>query len=155
MFHTKRYRYRFGDIDHAGIAYYPALLHYFHCAFEDWWQDALEIRYPELMRDRKIGFPAVHLDASFVRPVQYGDEPYAHVGVHAVGTSSVRFGYWMSIDEAGKQPHCMATVTTVAVHMDTMAKLEVPDDLREAFARYQLEDGEFPASSPRRDASGA
>jgi len=37
----QRIRYRFGDIDDAGIAYYPKLLHCFHCAFEDWWSDAL------------------------------------------------------------------------------------------------------------------
>ena len=44
MIFTKRYRYRFGDIDDAGIAYYPAMFHYFHCCFEDWWSDGLDRR---------------------------------------------------------------------------------------------------------------
>ena len=30
MIFTKRFRYRFGDIDDAGIAYYPSFFHYFH-----------------------------------------------------------------------------------------------------------------------------
>jgi len=143
---TTRFRYRFGDIDDAGIAYYPTLLHYFHCAFEDWWLDGLGIPYPGLMHERKVGFPAVHLKADFMRPVAYGDEPFAHVGVHAVGTTSVRFGYWMSVDEDGLEPHCSASVTTVAVNMDTMEKLVVPADLRAAFARFQLEGAEFPSA---------
>ena len=59
---TQKVRYRFGDIDHAGIAYYPTLLHLFHCAFEDWWSDALGHPYPKLLDRDKLGFPAVHLD---------------------------------------------------------------------------------------------
>ena len=46
-----RLRYRFGDIDEAGIAYYPKLLHYFHCAFEDWWSDALGHPYAKVIRE--------------------------------------------------------------------------------------------------------
>ena len=45
MIFTKRYRYRFGDIDYAGIAYYPSYFHYFHCAFEDWWSEGLHAPY--------------------------------------------------------------------------------------------------------------
>jgi 4-hydroxybenzoyl-CoA thioesterase len=32
---------RFGDIDHAGIVYYPRFLHYFHVALEDTWKPIL------------------------------------------------------------------------------------------------------------------
>ena len=49
MTFSKRLRYRFGDIDDAGIAYYPKLLHYLHCAFEDWWSDGLHHPYPRLL----------------------------------------------------------------------------------------------------------
>lgn len=35
MTFAQKLRYRFGDIDDAGIAYYPKLLHCFHCAFEE------------------------------------------------------------------------------------------------------------------------
>ena len=30
MTFRKRYRWRFGDIDDAGIAYYPTFFHYYH-----------------------------------------------------------------------------------------------------------------------------
>jgi 4-hydroxybenzoyl-CoA thioesterase len=72
MTFSTRMRYRFGDIDDAGIAYYPKLLHYFHCAFEDWWSDALGHPYARVMHDDKLGFPAVKLECEFFAPIRYG-----------------------------------------------------------------------------------
>jgi len=34
---------RFGDIDRAGIVYYPRFLHYFHVALEEFFTSELEI----------------------------------------------------------------------------------------------------------------
>jgi len=146
MHFSKRYRYRFGDIDDAGIAYYPALMHYFHCAFEDWWADALGTSYPKLMHDEKLGFPAVRLEAEFFKPVRYGHEPWIHTGVLDMGSTSVQFGFWMSTDEAGRDVHCWARVTTVAVDMDRLAKVDqLARSWRAAFENYRLEAGEFPS----------
>ncbi len=85
-----RVRYRFGDIDDAGIAYYPKLLHYFHCAFEDWWSDGLGRNYAKLMHEDKLGFPAVKIDAEFFAPISYGDEPTVHLGVLRIGWARAR-----------------------------------------------------------------
>jgi len=128
---TRRYRYRFGDIDHAGIAYYPAMLHYCHCAFEDFWADDLGVPYPVLMKEHNLGFPAVHLDVDFRAPIRYGDEPEIAVGVVRVGNSSVEFGFWWQTDRAV----CRARITTVAVAMDTLAKVPLPDRWRQAFTQ--------------------
>src|SRR5204862_4295213 len=111
MTFTTRMRYRFGDIDDAGIAYYPKLLHYFHCAYEDWWSDALHHPYPKLLHDDALGLPAVKLEAEFFAPIRYGDEPLVHLGVLRVGDASVEFGMWMTKDGSGK-PLCRARITT-------------------------------------------
>jgi hypothetical protein len=105
-----RLRYRFGDIDDAGIAYYPKLLHYFHCAFEDWWSDGLGHPYSKLMHDDKLGLPAVKLEAEFFAPVRYGDEPWVHIGVlqHRPVLGGVRL-----LDDAWRRsakPLCKARV---------------------------------------------
>ena len=73
MIFSKRYRYRFGDIDDAGIAYYPRLLHYFHCAMEDWWSEGLGTSYRDVMHLERFGLPAVNLEAEFFEPIRYGD----------------------------------------------------------------------------------
>ena len=155
MHWQKTIRYRFGAIDDAGIAYYPGFFHVFHCAFEDWWQDALGVRYAGLMHERKIGFPTVHVETNFKAPVFYGNEPVVHVGVQRVGTKSVTFGFWLTgpgvpttgdrapADTPPEQLLCTSATTTACVCMDTMKPLPVPDDLRALFADYTLEDKEF------------
>lgn len=132
---TRRYRYRFGDIDHAGIAYYPALMHYCHCAFEDFWADDLGVPYPVLMREQNLGFPAVHLEADFLAPIRYGDEPEIAVGVLRTGNSSVEFGFRFTT----AQPACRVRITTVAVAMDTMQKVALPSRWRTEFAARLLD----------------
>ena len=143
MHFTKRYRYRFGDIDDAGIAYYPSFFHYFHCAFEDWWSDALQARYSEVMHDEKFGLPVVHVESDFRVPVRYGDEPDIHLGITRLGNASVRFGYWMT---KGEDPTalCRAEITTAGIHRDSLKTQVIPDKWRTAFAPYILTAGEFP-----------
>jgi 4-hydroxybenzoyl-CoA thioesterase len=138
-----RLRYRFGDIDDAGIAYYPKLLHYFHCAFEDWWSDALQHPYPKLLHEDKLGLPAVKLEAEFFAPVRYGDEPDVHLGVLRLGSSSVEFGFWMTRGTESK-PLCRARVLTAAVDMQTMQKRSLPETWRARFAPFALREEDFP-----------
>ncbi|GAB4138516.1 MAG: hypothetical protein Fur0037_04280 [Planctomycetota bacterium] len=154
MIFRKQYRYRFGDIDHAGIAYYPALLHYFHCGFEDWWSDGLAAPYPQVMRDENLGLPAVKLEVEFFAPLRYGDEPWFHLGVLGIGESSVRFGFWFDSESDGRTL-CRARVTTVAVFLDSLQKRPVPERWRERFARFAIEEREFPGPrGPARDPCG-
>lgn len=139
-----RLRYRFGDIDDAGIAYYPKLLHYFHCAFEDWWSDALHHPYPRLLHDDALGLPAVKLEAEFFAPVRYGDEPLVHLGILRIGTSSVEFAFWMT-RENEPRPLCRARIVTATVDMKTMQKCGLPDAWRRRFQPFLLREEDFPA----------
>ena len=143
MTFSVRLRYRFGDIDDAGIAYYPKLLHYFHCAFEDWWNDGLGIPYATVMHRHKLGLPAVKLDAEFHAPVRYGDEVDVHLGVLRIGTSSVEFAFWMTRG-ADPTPLCRARVITAAVDMDTMQKRVLSDEWRARFQPFALREEDFP-----------
>ena len=59
---------RFGDIDHAGIVYYPRFLHYFHVALEEFFPAMLELEYPTLIDKHRIGLPTVHLEGIVYRP---------------------------------------------------------------------------------------
>jgi 4-hydroxybenzoyl-CoA thioesterase len=138
-----RLRYRFGDIDDAGIAYYPKLLHYFHCAFEDWWSDALGRPYPTVLHDDKLGLPTVKLEAEFFAPVRYGDEPWVHLGVLRIGDSSVEFGFWMTRGD-DPRPLCRARIVTAAVDMVTLRKQSLPEPWRTRFQAFALREEDFP-----------
>src|SRR6266436_6043673 len=61
---------RFGDVDHAGIVFYPKFFVYFHEAFERFFDDA-RITYERLIAERRIGFPTVHIDCDYLAPLRY------------------------------------------------------------------------------------
>ena len=111
---TKAYRYRFGDIDFAGIAYYPKLLHYFHCCFEDWWLDGLGVRYVDILSEEKFGLPAVNIQADFYQPIRFGDEPEISLGILRIGNASLDLGFWMQHPDRDG-PACRAKITTAGV----------------------------------------
>ena len=141
MTFTKRYRYRFGDIDHAGIAYYPSLLHYFHCCFEDWWSEAMGVHYAKVLDEERYGLPAVHIEADFFRPIRFGDEPDISIAVLDMGTSSVEFGFWMQV---GEVVACRARITTVSVDMATLNKQPIPERWRHRFEEHRIDPADLP-----------
>lgn len=144
MIFTKRLRYRFGDFDDAGIAYYPTFFHYLHCAFEDWWSDGLDAPYDAVLHDEKFGLPTVHIESDFLAPIRYGDEPDIHLGILRLGNSSVEFGYWMT-RPSDDTLLFRARVTTVSVDMATLAKQPIPPKWRDAFQAFVIDASDYPA----------
>ena len=124
---------RFADVDLAGIVYYPRLLHYFHVAMEEFFAGALGLDYAEVLRERRFGLPAVHLEADFRRPLRYGDHLEVEVRVEAIGRTSLcwRFGLY----RAGEADALAdGRVVTVGLDLDAFEKREIPAWLREAVA---------------------
>jgi 4-hydroxybenzoyl-CoA thioesterase len=148
MTFTRRYAWRFGDIDHAGIAYYPTILHYLHCCFEDWWAEGLGAPYPQVMKQDNLGLPAVHLEVDFLAPIRYGDTPDVHLGILRIGRSSVEFGYWMT-RPGERAPLCRARVVTAAVALDSMQGQPLPEKWRVRFAAFVIEPSAFPGGQRR------
>src|SRR3989304_4334258 len=83
----------FGDIDNAGIVYYPRFMHYFHLAMEEFFSSEMEIDYAEVLHRHKVSLPTVHLEADFRRRMRYGDQINIEVRVINVGRTSVTWGY--------------------------------------------------------------
>lgn len=149
MIFTRRYRYRFGDMDVAGIAYYPTYFHYFHCCFEDWWAEGVGTPYPRVILGEKFGLPAVHSEIDWRRPLRYGDEPDVSLGITRLGETSVEFAYWMAL-ESHPEPTCTARVVTVSTDLQSMTKQPIPARWREVFERWRAEPHELPGGLRRR-----
>ncbi len=126
---------RFGDVDNAGIVYFPRILDYCHRVFEDFFQEAAEIPYDRLINKRRVGFPSVHISADFLRRMDYGDVLDIRLSVKRVGNSSADFRYRIFSKTSGKQLADLM-ITVCAIDMDAFRAVPVPDDLRAAFARY-------------------
>ena len=121
---------RFGDIDHAGIVYYPRFLHYFHVALEEFFGQELGIDYPILINEHRIGLPTVHLETDFSRPMRYGDRIEVEVSVSKIGKTSITFGY--SVFKQGEdKPWVVGHNVVVCLDMNTFKKIDIPDWLRQ------------------------
>jgi 4-hydroxybenzoyl-CoA thioesterase len=120
---------RFGDLDPAGIAYYPNLVNFLHESFEDFCAGHVGRPYPELYREG-IGFPSVKLEMEFLAPVRYGDHVEVDVTVERLGRSSVRIRYEASVQG---RPVFRARNTSVAVDMATFRPMALPPWLRQRF----------------------
>jgi len=125
---------RFGDVDHAGIVYYPRYFIYFHEAFEDFFNDN-GLPYHEVLDERKVGFPTVHIETDYKAPLRYGDSLDLELSVTRVGNKSATFRYVGYRHRDGAEA-CVALITVACVHMETFVSMPFPDFLRELFARF-------------------
>ena len=128
---------RFGDIDHAGIVYYPRFLHYFHVALEEFFGQELGIDYPVLIDQHHIGLPTVHLETDFSRPLRYGDSIDVEVRVINFGKTSITFGYRV-FKNGESEPRITGHNITVCLDMDTFQKIKIPDWLRQRLKKQIL-----------------
>jgi acyl-CoA thioesterase FadM len=84
------------------------------------------------MREQRIGFPTVNVQAEFFAPMVYGDEIEIEVKVTRVGDSSATFVY--AARRASDATLCARSEQVhVAMNLDTRRPVRVPPDLRRAF----------------------
>jgi 4-hydroxybenzoyl-CoA thioesterase len=127
---------RFGEVDHAGVVYYPRFFHIFHQAFEDWFAQALGVPYPDLVTKENIGFPSVRIESEFLRPLRYGDRARVVIEVEDVGRSSLTLRYTLERLPDG-ETSARATIKTVAIDNDSFAPVPIPDAWRRRFEGFR------------------
>ncbi|HPH29871.1 MAG TPA: thioesterase family protein [Pseudomonadota bacterium] len=126
---------RFGDVDHAGIVYYPRFYIYFHEAFEDFFNDS-GLSYVKMLDVMRIGFPTVHVETDFKGPLRYGDSLDIELTVTKLGQRSATMRYTGYRHRDG-QLCVTCEITMACVDMDKFAARDIPDDIRSLFARFK------------------
>ena len=86
---------RFGQVDYAGIMFYPRFFENFHTVFEDMFSERLGVPYDSILRDRRIGFPTVRIETDFRKPFRFGEPMRLALDVLKLGRSSITFR-WMT-----------------------------------------------------------
>jgi 4-hydroxybenzoyl-CoA thioesterase len=128
--HVTRYErpVRFEDVDAAQIVFFAKFFSYCHEAMEAFFAP-LDGGYVRLIMQRKIGLPAVHVEADFKTPLRYGDVARIDVTAPHVGTSSCTLVYDIYRASDGARA---ATIRHVCVVTDlvTITKIPIPDDVR-------------------------
>jgi 4-hydroxybenzoyl-CoA thioesterase len=123
---------RFGDVDRAGIVYYPRIFHYLHLAQEDFFASYIGIPYHRLIEEEGIGFPTVSDSTDFIGVLRHGDLLDIEVFISQVGNSSATFEFRVR-QEGAPEVLVRSSQVKVAVNMDTWEKLAIPNRYRKAF----------------------
>jgi 4-hydroxybenzoyl-CoA thioesterase len=129
---------RFEDVDAAQLVFFGRFFGYCHEAMEAFFAE-IEGGYAHLVVNRKIGFPAVHVEADYKSPLRYGDTARIAVGVAKIGTKSatLRFTFTRADNSAP-----VATITIVHAVSDLahLHAIAIPHDVRAILEAHRLDD---------------
>ena len=132
---------RFNDIDAAGIVYFPRLLHFCHCALEDFVTDRSARSYRRYVQDGVV-FPVIKVEGSFFQRVHYRDRLQVGVVCEEIRTHAFRMRYDLAVvpGEGGGVPEASAriVIAQAVTSLDAFELLEVPPDLRTALESVRL-----------------
>jgi len=120
---------RFGQVDYAGIMFYPRFFENFHTVFEDMFSRKLGVPYVSILKDRRIGFPTVRIETDFRRPFRFGEPMRLVLDVARLGRSSITFRY-RGFNGGEAEPSVEALGTVVVIDLDSFETLEIPPDIR-------------------------
>ena len=119
---------RFGQVDYAGIMFYPRFFENFHTVFEDMFSSRLGVRYMALLRERRLGFPMVRMETDFRKPFRFGDPMRLRLSCERIGRASITFRY-RAFNGPETEPSAEALGTVVIINLDTFAKVPIPPDI--------------------------
>ena len=138
---SSTYPIRFSDVDHAGILYYPRFLHYFHCCFEDFFERGLGVPYNHLIDVERLGFPTVHMEVDYMKPLRFGDHVEISLGIDRIGKKSVTWLYTGETSHDNKKVRAVeAQLVTVCLNMETFESISLPRKYSEMFQKFEVPD---------------
>ncbi|MGC6425966.1 MAG: acyl-CoA thioesterase [Akkermansiaceae bacterium] len=113
----------FYETDLAGIAHFSNFYR---------WMESAEHAFLRSrgisLHDGKVGWPRVHCEADFKKPVKFGDSVRVRVSVAEVRTRSVRYSF--EFLNAADELCATGEITAVCVDLSLMKALEIPDEIR-------------------------
>ena len=130
---------RFGQVDYAGIMFYPRFFENFHAVFEDMFSTKLGVPYMSILKDRRIGFPTVHIETDFRAPFRFGEPMRLALDVLKLGRTSIRFRY-RAFNGDAREPSVSTEAVVVVTHLDTFETLPIPDDILAVLQELQADD---------------
>lgn len=122
------HRVHFHEVDAAGFVFFPHFWTWAHEAMEKLFEP-LDGGYRALIVDRRVGLPAVHLEADFRVPLRYGDVARIEARVVRVGQRSLTLGYRV---RRGADDVVAAELrhTVVSTDLGRAESCAMPDDVR-------------------------
>ena len=125
---------RFGDCDPAGIVFYPRYFEMFNNLVEDWCARGLGTGFRELHIERRLGFPAVHIETDFKAPSELGDLLRAELRVEKIGGASLTVALRLCGADGGERVN--ARMILALMDLDKRRAQQIPAELRTRIARF-------------------
>ena len=128
------HRVRFDEVDAAGIVYFAR--------FFTWCHDAMEAMlgtvdggYVGLVTERRLGFPAVHVEADYAAPLRFGDAVSVAATVERLGKSSIALRFELTSASDGDHVATLRHVVALT-DLDAMRARPLPDDVRSVLEQF-------------------
>jgi 4-hydroxybenzoyl-CoA thioesterase len=126
-------RIRFAHCDPAGIVYFPQYLVMTNALVEDWFNDALDIDYAQMISARRVGLPIVKLNCEFSRPSRMGETVTLTLAVDSVGQRSIRIDI---VCHCEGEVRFRAKQVLVTTSLDDGRSIDIPGDIARAIERF-------------------
>lgn len=137
---------RFTHTDPAGYVFFPRYFEMLQAVVEDWFTQALGIRYSEFILRRRLGTPTARIECTFVAPCLLGEHLDLTVYLEHIGSSSLRLRFVGTV--AGER-RLEAMSTLVVIGLDDGRPRRIDDDLRGRLDEYRAGQGEPKLPPPR------
>ena len=125
---------RFAHCDPAGIIFYPQYLVLFNGLVEDWFNQALNISYADMLQKDQIGLPIVHLECDFRAITRMGEVVDFGLSVAKLGNRSLT----LAVDCTGPDGTLRVAAQKVLVFtsLQTHQAISAPAAIRTAMERW-------------------
>ena len=139
VFRGRRHVY-WSHCDPAGIVYEPRFGQWLHDLLERWFDQIVEVPYAHFITERRIGFPTKTTASTYHSPARLGDILEVQLRIEKIGQTSIWFSYqgWRVNETTGLTTDLLfeTTVVRVVVKLDTMEKIQAPQELRGPIERF-------------------
>jgi 1,4-dihydroxy-2-naphthoyl-CoA hydrolase len=123
MAFTYYYTVRFEDTDAAGVVYFANVLKICHAGYEVSLA-ASGINLKSFFTNPSVGFPIVHANVDFFRPIYCGDNLVISLLPQKIGADKFEITYEITVDEV----IVAKTITRhVCIDVNSRTKQELPD----------------------------
>ncbi len=133
MTFIKPYLIRLAHCDPTGMVFLPNYFYIFNALVEDWFYEALEVRYDEYLMERKVSLATVKLETVFSQSTRMGETVDFWLTVSHLGRTSIRFT--MGVDK-GDDVRVRTQRVAVLVNQLSTRPVDWPQELREKITEF-------------------
>jgi 4-hydroxybenzoyl-CoA thioesterase len=133
---TRERLIRFSHCDPGGIVYFVHFFDMMNGVVEDWFREAVGLRFDEMHLKRRWGFPIVATGCEFFRPARLADTLALELSIARLGRSSIEF---VIRGRVGSEEKFRARHKVALISLDSFKPLAIPDDLRAKMQPYVVQ----------------